>query len=307
MINKKLNFKIGVFVVSFFFLIFLSTNVFAEKNNLTDYEKASICMNESKGIIVEMNQSNFSIERINDSLYELEKLFEAQNILKKQKRNPDFSLIFPYCEDIVNVRDFALEATDEFKGLIKFYNVFIEDGMNTTSIDEIFSEIRGEIKSERYEKVSPLIKKGYDEIANVRAENTALKLFYNTTTRGVKDFFVDNWIAFMIGVGVLLVLFLVYRTAIIKKKIEKLEMKREIFNKLIGKTQKDYFEGGKMSENDYMIKTKKFSEMIRDIDRQIPLLKVNYIKIEETNKNVDKEKRLKEKEIVKKKTKKTKK
>ena len=37
-------------------------------------------------------------------------------------------------------------------------------------------------------------------------------------------------------------------------------------------TQKQYFEGGNLSESSYTIRTKSFAEMIRDIDRQIPLL-----------------------------------
>jgi len=287
--RRKINLKIGtVVLLCFLFLILLSRGGFAGKVNSSDYETAKLCLNKSEGILIEMKSSNFSVERINDSLYELKNLFEAQEILKKQKRNPDFSLVFPYCAEIVKIRKLAFEATDDFAGLIKFYNVSMGKGMNTTSVDLIFSEIRGEIASERYEKVGPLIEKGYEEIANVRASNTELKLFYKTTTRNFKDFFIDNWLGFLIGFGVFFSLFLFYRGAvrkwIIRGRIRKLREKRDIFNKLIGQVQKDYFEKGKLSEREYTIKTKQFSEMVRDIDRQIPLLKTDYIKIERSGK-----------------------
>lgn len=47
-----------------------------------------------------------------------------------------------------------------------------------------------------------------------------------------------------------------------------------------------------------MIKTKKFFEMIMDIDKQIPLLKVNYVKIKKVegiDKKVNKDRKIKEK------------
>ena len=41
---------------------------------------------------------------------------------------------------------------------------------------------------------------------------------------------------------------------------------------MVKKIQKDYFEVGNVAENDYTIKTKRYAEIVRDIDRQIPLL-----------------------------------
>lgn len=63
------------------------------------------------------------------------------------------------------------------------------------------------------------------------------------------------------------------RKRIIKAKIKKLELKEKTLRGLVMQTQKDYFHSGKMSEGMYSIRTNKFAELIRDIERQIPLLK----------------------------------
>ncbi len=273
--------KITVFCLLFF--VFLSSGTFAHKVNITNYDAAKLCLNQSTNILISMNKSNFSVNRISDKLDEAKSLFNAQEVLKKQRRNTDFTLIFPYCKKIAEIQKLALKSADDFNGLIKFRNTFVDDGMNTTKIDKTFAEIRNEIASERYEQVAPLIKNGYDEIVNAREENTALNLFYKTTTEGTKEFFLNNWKLFTISITLFIIFILLYETAIrrwiIREKIKKLKIKREIFNKLIGRAQKDYFETGKMSENEYTVKTKKFSEMVRDIDRQIPLLKEHYMKI----------------------------
>ena len=44
-------------------------------------------------------------------------------------------------------------------------------------------------------------------------------------------------------------------------------------------TQRDYFQYGKIPEGEYNIKTKRFAELVRDIDRQVPLLKEEIIKL----------------------------
>ena len=48
--------------------------------------------------------------------------------------------------------------------------------------------------------------------------------------------------------------------------------------------QKDYFQYGKIAEGEYNIKTKKFAELIRDIDRQVPLMQEELAKLNRTRK-----------------------
>ena len=48
---------------------------------------------------------------------------------------------------------------------------------------------------------------------------------------------------------------------------------RAVIEKLIRGMQREYFEKGGMNELSYHIKTKKFGDLIRNINRQLPLLK----------------------------------
>ena len=78
-------------------------------------------------------------------------------------------------------------------------------------------------------------------------------------------------------IAVLFIVYLVTKSRIekflIKRKIKKLGIEERVLKELIAKTQKDYFEKGTVSEGNYNIKMKKFSELIRDIHREVPLLK----------------------------------
>ncbi|OYT35844.1 hypothetical protein B6U91_02350 [Candidatus Pacearchaeota archaeon ex4484_71] len=272
--NNKLKLVTGVFLLLFFVLSFQMASSLAQDSAK---ENATLCMNSSSKIIENMKNEGFNTERVEDIFEELETVYDAQVILERDNRKNNFSKVIPYCEQIEKIKNKAFDVLFSFQALKEFYSNEDMEGMNTSSINSIINEIQSEIESERYEKVPPLIDAAYLEIGNVKAEYTTLNLIYKTTARGLKHFFMKNGVTLLILFVILLLLYLFYRKTIskwlIKRKIEDLELKRSTLKKLIQKTQKKYFEKGDMSETEYQIRTKNFAELIRDINRQIPLLK----------------------------------
>jgi len=260
----------------------------SSKNNV-DEEKAKNCINESRLILIEFIAQNLSIQRVNDSLRQAENLYEAQIALKGKNASFDFSLVLPYCSDINEIKKSAYEARDSFSAFKKFYREsFNNSDINTTSVDIIVNEIKNEMKNERYEKVSHLIDNAYKEITKLQAEFTTLNIFYKSTTRGIKVFFEKNWKFLAIVFLVIIILLFIYYKAIskwlVKRKIRLLELRKKTLKEIIQQTQKDYFQYGKISEGTFSIKTKKLAELIRDIDRQIPLLQENLAKLDKKTK-----------------------
>lgn len=285
---ERIGFSIAILLV--FIIVSSLVLVFGqEEQNLSVKEQASICLEESKEIFQDLEKKNFSTQRVNDSLNEAENLFNAQFVLESQENKSDFSLVLPYCEDIKKIRENAFKTRDEFSALKKFYDESLTQDMNASSVDKIMLEIEKEIRNERYEKVGPLIDNAYKEIGNIKASHTALKLFYKSTTRSLERFFQENWIYISSFIVILVILFIVYRKAIrkwqIKRKISKLEIRKATLRDLIMQAQRDYFQYGKISEGLYNIRTKKFAELIRDIDREIPLLKEELVRVEKEKTN----------------------
>lgn len=276
--------KRNICIIIFAGILLILSFQFLYSEELNLKEQASLCLNNSESILKEFIDNNISYQRINDSLNKAQNLYDAQILLENQSKKVDFSLILPYCQDIQNVREAAFIAIDGYSSLKKFYDISITSEMNSSSVDLIFAEIEEEISSERYEKVPTLIDDAYEKITEVKSSYTTLSLFYDSTTRGIKRFFKENGLSLLIATFVLIFLFLVFSKQIQKKiirdKIQNLELRRKKLQELIGKVQKDYFQYGKLSEGNYNLRTKKFAEFIRDIDRQIPLLKEELIKLE---------------------------
>ena len=72
---------------------------------------------------------------------------------------------------------------------------------------------------------------------------------------------------------------------VIKMKMERLFIRRKTLKGLIKEAQQDYFGTGSLSEGSYNIKVKKYAEMVRDIDRQIPLLKEQLARLRKEKKH----------------------
>jgi len=278
--------KRWLFLCIFVFLIsFTSAQINASlSSNATNYEiQAKSCINESYHILKNMQENNFSVLRVNDSLKQALTLYDSQSVLKDKKKKYDFSIVIPYCDEIKNITEDADNARDEIIVLERVYSISIESGMNSSSIDSLILEINQEMTNERYEKVDPLVQKAHSEITRVTSEYTTLGIFYDSTTKGIKSFLKENWIWIVSSLVFLIILYWIYRKTIrrwkVRRKIEKLNLRKKTLKDMIMATQKDYFNLGKISENTFSVRTKKLAELVRDIDRQIPLLEEEIMKL----------------------------
>lgn len=245
--------------------------------NITQQQSAQSCLQESQKYIDEVAQLNISVIRFNDTYGRAKSLYDAQIIISQRNGKTDFSQILSYCDQIKTLKEEAINAYDIFGVFLNFYNTTVDrNAMNTSSIDSIIDQIYAELKGERYENVANLIDQGYTEITKVKSEQTTLVLAYKSTTRGIKEFLNENKIGIAILLVVVIILYMLYRTKIsewmVKRRLDSLMLRRDTLKKLIGDTQRAYFQTGKLPESDYRIRTKNFADLIRDIDRQIPLL-----------------------------------
>jgi membrane protein insertase Oxa1/YidC/SpoIIIJ len=224
-----------------------------------------------------MAEDGFNINKVNDTIREAKNFYDNQVSLMEKQKNSDFSKVLAYCEKIIQIQEDALKASYELASLLKFYNISLSSRMNTSTADLIILEINNEIRDERYENVPALIDNAYSEISKIQASQTTLGIFYKSTTRNIRTFLYKNWKWLSILIVVLIILYLVFKKRImiyfIKKKMYYLEIRKNTLKELVMQTQKGYFQDNKISEGTYAIKTKKYAELIRDIDRQIPLLK----------------------------------
>ncbi len=270
--------KIFFLLILVIFLVSI-TNVFALSNESIQAEEL---VAQAKQDILEMELRNISIIRANESLQESIQLYSAQLALEETGKKANYNLVIEYALKVSEIKKIAFKSEDELKIFLETYEKS-EKEANLSEMSEEYSNIINSFKEERFEDTIGLINKGYDKLSEVQSSQTTLRLFYSTTSKTLKKFFVDNWLKLIIG-GIIIILFLlIFWKAIskirIKMKFNNLVLQKNTLKELIKRLQYNYFKKGIVSEREYSTKLSKFEELIRDIDRQIPLLKEEMIKL----------------------------
>lgn len=244
-------------------------------------------LEQSKQDIVLMSSRNIPITRANESLQQAIQLYAAQYALEEAGKKADYTLVNQYALEVSSIKDNAIKASDELKIFDQTYTQTAQD-TNLSEMDADYKAIHKSFTDERFEDTLGLIDKGYQRMSEIQASQTALKLYYDTTSRNIKNFFKNNWKQLLIGLAIAIILLIIFGKAIkrirINLKIHNLTVQKSTLKELIKGIQTDYFKYGRISDTEYQVKLETFTEMIRDIDRQIPLLKEEIAKLQTNTK-----------------------
>ncbi len=269
-----------VFCIAALFLVLLVANTQAYSNESISAKQA---IDKASADIADMQARSIPISRANESLQEAIQIYQAQLALENTGVVGDYSVVINDAAQVENLTQTAIKAGDE----LKIFNEAYTQASKTTNLSEMqqqYDQIQQSFNEERFEDTLTLINQGYTSISNIQASQTTLRLFYDTTSNNLKNFFQNNWLKILIILLVVVVVLIIFWRTIKRMRVN-LKMNHFILEKatltnLIKKMQIQYFKSKTISETEYKVKTERFKEMIRDIDRQIPLLKEELAKID---------------------------
>jgi hypothetical protein len=245
-------------------------------------DQAQQCMEESKLTIAQMNKSGFGTLRVSDTYKEMVEIYTAQIVIQESGVDPNYYLITSRCEDIDNVYNQAVIVYDEISAVQLRLDELSDIGMENDTLDAQYNEILIEFQNERYETVEELIENLYEDMSEAQANITKVKALYETSRASVTRFLTNNWKELIIFFIVAFILGLIsqnqLRIYLLKRNRQHLLVERDILKDLIKKAQKKYFEHKELSEGEYSIKVNKFKELIRDVNRKIPIVDEELLK-----------------------------
>lgn len=294
--NKNLlknRITLSLFLIEIILLFILPISFGSTDYNVMNKTQAEVCISLIKEDLKELIDNGFSSQKVNDTLKISQQIFDAQETMKAKGNKPDYSVIFTNCDVVKKIKEDAYKAKDEIYSLEKDYEIFYsgiaeikEDPFvspKLIEIEKMMQEIREDMKNEQYENVVKKIPEEEKKIEELKASTVRSKMVYSSISKGIKEFIFENYLKMIGFIVVLSILYVMYRIKIrkmiIERKLEKVEAEKKIIQEMIKKIQKSYFEEGKVSEGNYQIRTKKYAELIRNLDIQIPLLKEELEKI----------------------------
>jgi hypothetical protein len=260
--------------------LFLIPTAFAE-NQTSEIEQDFL---EIDVIISELSSEGFNIQRVNDTYKAAKQIFDSQIENQKDENRRDYTLVIKYIDEIFELNDQAYVAKDEIEYVYILYNDIKEKApqIDLSEAETLLEEMEFEYENEVYDKAYELAKQAYAKLVELEGKYTALNLAYQATTKTIKNFFKDNWLVILILIIVGTILYTIFRNRIIyfrtKHRIKMLEKEAKVLESLIKNAQEGYFETGTLSEASYRVRLKKFSELTRDINRKLPLLREELVK-----------------------------
>lgn len=273
------------FFIFCFFVLFFISFVSSLSNESSNY---SLLVLSAKEAVDEVYSKGLSIDRINESYSECLQFYLIQVDLENSGKKADYGLVNKYCNEVSTIKDLELESTDELLVFLSEYNA-MNQSLNLSSMDDVYNNILSSYSNERFEDTLQLIPLGYESLTSIQSSQTALNLFYESTSSNIKNFFLTNWKPALIFFSFVLAVWIIFNKRIrrwhLRRKIASLEVRKDTIKRLMERLQKEYFENKKISENEYSVKMKSFSEMTLDISRQILLHKEELSKLNFSSKN----------------------
>lgn len=279
----KINYKIGIYslIIIFVFLYLISGSLVTAIGTSNESIQARELLNQSEKDISEMISKNIGVLRVNETYQEALQLYSAQMALEEKGGKANYSLITEYTSEISSIKKTALEANDEL-AVFKENYANTNKEVNLSEMQDEYNQIILSFNEERFEDTLVLINKGYDRISEIQSSRTAVNAVYLATSKTIKEFFIKNGLRIAIIAAILLLLLLIFWNTLkrlnMRVKLNNLIMQKKSINELIKAMQKNYFKDRKMSESEYQIKLNFYEEFIRDIERQVMVLKEEMFK-----------------------------
>ncbi len=259
--------------------------------------------------MLEMQGNGFGVVWVNDSLIEAKKYFKgedytsllkeiwrikdnktrenAQNLLiGAQKRigvNVDYKKVLEKTKAINERKVKAYEINDYIVASELRIKEMEKTGLNMSGALDILNSAKIEFKEERYDNAIKLLAQIEPKIDEIKSENNLVKTIYRAGKETTLNFIKEHYIAIIISFTVLIIIFLLsynrVMVIILNKKIDDMNIEKEVLDDLMRKSQSDYYSKVVIPKKTYDIKINAYKERMLQIKQQMPVVEARLEKL----------------------------
>ena len=259
----------------------------AEDNNSQETEGTQDAMSQLKnahGVIDEIQQLGIKTNRLSDLLLIASATLELEvGNAKKNNTQIDLTKFNEKMLEFRRVSTLAVKANDELIALKQEIDLAEKEVPDISPAIELYNNAKIELENERFERVIEFVDDAYEKILELQSIKTRAEAIYEATAGSIVGFFSKHYIEISTVIIVVLISYLILnarlKRARIREKIFSLETERKILDKELKKAQEDYFIKGTIPEGTYNTRITVFGEMVRDITKELAVLKEEEAKL----------------------------
>lgn len=202
--------------------------------------------------------------------------FDGQTAVELTGGSPDYSFSLQKVSEIEALESSSLAVNDDLKALASRIGSADSDA-NLTATKALVAQATQEFRDGRIDEAKALISKAYDEVSSAEADAVHSRTLVESARKNIESFLAENWQAILAVAAAVVILSFLFqkqiRRFLANARLKALMHEREVIESMLKSLQKDYFEKKNVTELTYHVKTKKYGDIIRNINRQLPLVK----------------------------------
>ena len=236
--------------------------------------------------LMQLNNANTSIAKMRKEglpsqnaadLYGLARQwFDGQEAIELSGGRPKYDFAIQKITEIADLEQNTYRVNDDLKALSERIGT-ADSGADLSATKSLVADAAQEFKDGRIDRAKTLIAQAYDEVSKAEAQAVHSRTIGESARRTIENFLTDNWRAIVYVAAAAAAIFFIFqkqiRKALVSTRLKALLRERGVIETMLKSLQKDYFEKKSVTDLTNRVKTKKYGDIIRNINRQLPLLK----------------------------------
>ena len=233
-------------------------------------------LNGANASIGKMRQDGLPSQNAADLYGLARQWFDGQEAIELSGGRPKYDFALQKITEITDLEQNTYRVNDDLKALSERIGT-ADSGADLSATKSLVADAAQEFKDGRIDRAKTLISQAYDEVSKAEAQAVHSRTLGESARRTIENFLTDNWRTIAYVAAAAAVMFFLFqkqiRKVLVSARLNALIRERGVIGSMLKKLQMDYFEKKSVTELTYRVKTKKYGDIIRNINRQLPLLK----------------------------------
>jgi hypothetical protein len=202
--------------------------------------------------------------------------YGGQEAIELSGGTPEYGFALQKADEITALEQGSFAVSDDLTTLSARMDSADPD-VNLTATRSLMQDATQEFRDGRLAEAQALIDRAYGEVTSAESQAVHSRTMVESARRNIESFLADNWKTIAGAIVAVLAISFIFqkqiRRFLLNARLKSVMREREVVASMMKSLQQDYFQKKTINDLTFHVKTKKYGDIVRNINRQIPLIK----------------------------------